>query len=208
MRYRDRSAAGAALAAELSFLAPYRPVVLGLVRGGVPVAAEVARSLGLPLDALVVRKLGLPASPELAFGALGPNGVRVLNEQISARLTPAEIDAVVRAESAELARRERLFRAGRPALDLTGGVALLVDDGLATGATARVAVAVARELGATRVVFAVPVGGRPALDQLARVADRVICPLVPRDFAAVSQFYDRFPQVTDAEVEWLLDSVR
>jgi predicted phosphoribosyltransferase len=208
MGYRDRSAAGAALATRLTRIAVDRPIVLGLVRGGVPVAAEIARQLRLPLDALVVRKLGVPQSPELAFGALGAGNVRVLNEMIAARLTHAEIEAVIRIESAELARREQVFRAGRPALDLTGRVALIVDDGLATGATARAAVTLARRLGAVRVVFAVPVGAQPALEQLARDADQVICPLAPRDFGAVSQFYDAFPQVTDAEVAAALDSAR
>jgi len=207
MSYPDRRAAGAALAARLADLGITEPaIVLGLVRGGVPVAAEIAQRLGLPLDVLVVRKLGVPWAPEVAFGALGPRGVRVLNEDISARLTPEEIAAVVRHESAELHRRERRFRAGRPELDLAGQTALIVDDGLATGATARAAVAVARKLHAARIVLAVPVGSVEAVDQLGELADEVVCPLTPPDFGAVSRFYDNFAQVSDAEVVSLLES--
>jgi predicted phosphoribosyltransferase len=178
--------------------------VLGLVRGGVPVADRVARSLGAPLDVLVVRKLGVPWSPELAFGALGPGGVRVLNRGVSERLGEDEIDAVVAYEQAELTRRESRYREGRPPLDLIGRVAVLVDDGLATGATAAVAVAVARQLGAARVVLAVPVGAAEAVAWLREIADEVCCPLVPDDFGAVSRFYRSFEQVSDDEVTDLL----
>jgi predicted phosphoribosyltransferase len=206
MTYADRIAAGAALAAHL---APYanRPdvVVLGLVRGGVPVAAEVARRLAVPLDVLVVRKLGVPWAPEVAFGAVGPGDVRVLNPDIASRLTVEEVGAVVRHESVELARRERRYRADRPPLALTGRVALVVDDGLATGATARAAVAVARQLGASEVVVAVPVGSIEAVTQLSTLADRVVCPTMPDDFGAVSRFYDDFGQISDAEVIALLE---
>jgi putative phosphoribosyl transferase len=179
-------------------------IVLGLVRGGVPVASAVADALRLPLDALVVRKLGVPWAPEVAFGALGPAGVQVLNQQVSSRLTAAEIASVIQQESAELVRRERIFRSGRPPLDLTGRDALVIDDGLATGATARAAVEVARRLGAERVVLAVPVGSSQAVQHLNSVADEVVCPWVPRDFDAVSRFYTSFPQVSDGEVVALL----
>jgi putative phosphoribosyl transferase len=225
MTYADRRAAGAALAEQLAAYggAVRQPgqvdvadsgaaqrdgdvLVLGLVRGGVPVAAEVARRLALPLDALVVRKLGVPWAPEVAFGALGPGGVRVLNEEISTRLTPEEVGAVVRHESAELTRRERRFRGNRPRLELAGRTALIIDDGLATGATARAAVAVARQLQAAWIVFAVPVAAAEAVDRLRRLADEVICPLAPADFGAVSRFYDDFGQVSDAEVASLLRS--
>jgi putative phosphoribosyl transferase len=203
--YRDRRDAGAALAERLADRAG-RPdvVVLGLVRGGVPVAAEVARRLGVPLDALVVRKLGVPWAPEVAFGAVGPGGVRVLNEEIASRLQPAAVNAVVQHEEEELDRRERRYRISRGPLDLTGREAILVDDGLATGATARAAVAVARGLGAARVTVAVPVGSREAVEQLRTVADEVVCPLVPPRFGAVSRYYDDFGQVGDAEVIRLL----
>ena len=204
MTYADRRAAGAMLAGHLTSFAGSSAIVLGLVRGGVPVAASVARKLRLPLDALVVRKLGVPWAPEVAFGAVGPGGVQVLNKLTSAHLTTAEIEAVVRDESAELTRREKIFRAGRPPLDLTGHDALVVDDGLATGATARAAVEVARRLGAERVVLAVPVGSEQGVRQLREVADEVVCPWVPRQFDAVSRFYDSFHQVSDDEVVALL----
>ncbi len=197
--FRDRAEAGAQLAALVVGRGYPAPVVLGLVRGGVPVAAPIARALGVALDVLVVRKLGVPWLPEVAFGALGPGGVRVLNAQIADRLEPTEIAEVTEAETAELIRRERLYRPGRPAPSLAGHTALLVDDGLATGATARAAVRIAGDLGATRVVVAVPVGSPAAVERVARAAE-VLCPLVPPDFAAVSRYYDHFPQVSDAEV--------
>jgi putative phosphoribosyl transferase len=202
--YRDRAEAGAFLA-DLAVVREYpNPMVLGLVRGGVPVAAPVARALGAELDVLVVRKLGVPWLPEVAFGALGPGGVRVLNPSIADRLDPAEIAEVIEAEEAELARREQLYRPGRPPPALPGHTALLVDDGLATGATARAAVRIARDLGADRVVVAAPVGSDQAVAWVEKAADEVICPLVPPDFAAVSRFYDKFPQVSDREVAHLL----
>jgi predicted phosphoribosyltransferase len=205
MTYRDRRSAGAALAEHLTGYAD-RPdvVVLGLVRGGLPVAAEVARRLRVPLDAMVVRKLGVPWAPEVAFGAVGPHGVHVLNPDIAARLPEEAVTDVVTSESAELARRERRYRADRPPLALTDRVVVLVDDGLATGASARAAVAVARALGARRVVVAVPVGSAQAAAQLAAEADEVVCPWLPLDFGAVSRFYDDFGQVHDAEVVALL----
>jgi predicted phosphoribosyltransferase len=210
--YTDRRAAGAILAERLSAYAGpsadevdrSSALVLGLVRGGVPVAAAIADALRLPLDALVVRKLGVPWAPEVAFGALGPTGVQVLNEQVSSRLTPAEIEMVLRQEAAELVRREQIFRSDRPPLDLTGHDALVIDDGLATGATARAAVEVARRLGAARVVLAVPVGSAQAVHHLREVADEVVCPWVPHHFDAVSRFYKSFPQVSDGEVVALL----
>ncbi|MER7165629.1 phosphoribosyltransferase family protein [Micromonospora sp. NPDC000207] len=199
--YSDRAEAGATLAEDLSRLAG-RPdvVVLGLVRGGVPVARVVADSLGAPLDVLVVRKLGHPSAPEVAFGALGPGGVEVLNEAVAERIDPADIAEVRRREQAELDRRERRYRAGRAPLDLTGRTAVVVDDGLATGATARAAVEVSRRLGANRVVLAVPVGSAEAYDLLAAAADEVVCPLVPAGFGAVGAYYDDFHEVDDDEV--------
>lgn len=205
MGYRNRLEAGAALADRLADYAARTDVLaLGLVRGGVPVAAEVARRLGVPLDALVVRKLGVPWAPEVAFGALGPGDVQVLNEEISSRLDPDEMAPVIRHETAELRRRERLFRLGRGDLDLTGLVALIIDDGLATGATAGAAVAVARALSAARVVLAAPVGAVAAVDRLRRLADEVVCPLTATEFGSVSRYYDDFRQIGDAEVSRLL----
>lgn len=203
--YGDRRQAGAALA---ELLGDYRGrddvIVLGLVRGGVPVAAETAQRLGVPLDVLVVRKLGVPWAPEVAFGALGPRGVRVLNHEIADRLDQRDIDAVTERETEELARRERAYRPDRPPLDLTDTVAIVVDDGLATGATARAAVEVTRTLGAAEVVVAVPVGSTEAVGLLEHAADRVVCPVTPLDFGAVSRFYGDFRQVTDDEVRELL----
>ena len=205
--YRDRTAAGAALADRLEkYAGQPNLTVLGLVRGGVPVAAVVADRLGAPLDVLVVRKIGVPWAPEVAFGALGPGGVVVLNPDISTRLTEEEMAAVRRRESDELARREQRYRAGLPPLNLAGHTAIVVDDGLATGATARAAVAVARQLGATRVVLAVPVGSADAVAVLRTAVDELVCPLVPPGFGAVSRFYDEFDQVPDATVVALLDS--
>lgn len=205
--FRDREAAGGELAGYLSRYAGRPDVtVLGLVRGGVPVAAAVASHLGAALDVLVVRKLGVPWAPEVAFGALGPGGVHVLNDEIIARLERADIAGVVRQEAAELERREQKYRAGRPPLDLRGRIAVIVDDGLATGATARAAVAVARRLGAVRVVVAVPVGSAEAVRLLETEADEVVCPVAPDDFGAVSRFYDDFRQVGDDTVTRLLNA--
>jgi putative phosphoribosyl transferase len=204
-RYRDRADAGEALAERLADHAGRADVVvLGLVRGGVPVAAAVARHLGVPLDVLVVRKLGVPWAPEVAFGALGPGGVRVLNADIADRLDAEQVAAVTRNEAAELRRREARYRGGQPPLELSGRTAIIVDDGLATGATARAAVAVARRLGAARVLVAVPVGSPDAYLAVARAADGLVCPLTPPDFGAVSRYYADFHQVSDDEVAALL----
>ncbi|MDG6101293.1 phosphoribosyltransferase [Dactylosporangium aurantiacum] len=207
MAFRDRQEAGAALAELLTGYADRPDVIaLGLVRGGMPVAAEVATRLHVPLDALVVRKLGVPWAPEVAFGAIGPGGVQVLNPEI--RLEPHEMDPVIRHETTELRRRDRLFRIGRDPLDLTGRVALIVDDGLATGATAGAAIAVARALRAARVVLAAPVGATQAVDRLSLTADEVVCPVTSDYFGAVSRYYDDFRQIPDAEVTRLLSRCR
>ncbi|HKT05830.1 MAG TPA: phosphoribosyltransferase family protein [Rugosimonospora sp.] len=203
--YRDRDHAGDVLAAELRGYAGHPDAcVLGLVRGGVPVAARVAAALRLPLDALVVRKLGVPWAPEVAFGALGPGGVRVLNEQVVRVLDARAVAKVTAREAAGLARWEKRYRAGRSRLELAGRTVIVVDDGLATGATAQAAVAVVRGLGATRVVLAVPVGSAPAVAWLRETADEVVCPLVPASFGAVSRYFDAFEQVTEDAVSALL----
>ncbi|KAB1900527.1 phosphoribosyltransferase [Micromonospora sp. AMSO1212t] len=199
--YRDRAEAGRELAERLTDLAG-RPdvIVLGLVRGGVPVARVVADRLGAPLDVLVVRKLGVPWAPEVAYGALGPGGVQVLNEMVAGRISENDRAQVRRREQAELERREQRYRGGRPPLDLTDRTAVIVDDGLATGATARAAVQVARHLGAARVLVAVPVGSEQAYDMLAADADTVVSSQLPHDFAAVGAYYEDFHEVSDDEV--------
>jgi putative phosphoribosyl transferase len=199
--YRDREAAGEVLAGLLRGYAQRADVlVLGLVRGGVLVAAAVARRLDVALDVLVVRKLGVPWAAEVAFGALGPGGVQVVNDDIAGRLWPEEIADVVRREAAELRRLEAIFRRGRGPLDLAGRTAILVDDGLATGATARAAVVAAHRLGAARVVLAAPVGSPEAVEALEADADEVVCPLRPARFNAVGRYYRDFHQVTEIEV--------
>ena|SRR5437867_1674317 len=206
-RYPDRRAAGQALAARLGHCARLPgAIVLALPRGGVPVAHEVARELGLPLDVFIVRKLGVPRHEELAMGAIASGGVRVLNRQVidDLGLTQDVIEAVTAAELAELHRRERLYRAHRPPLDLRGRAVILIDDGLATGSTMRAAVAAVREQAAARVIVAVPVAPPDTCDTLARQADEVICPLRPHDFEAVGRWYEDFAQTTDEEVRALL----
>lgn len=208
-KYPDRRAAGQALAARLGHCEHVPGVlVLALPRGGVPVAHEVARELGLPLDVFIVRKLGVPGHEELAMGAIASGGVRVLNRQVIDDLgLPEEaIEAVTAAELAELQRRERLYRAQRPPLDLLGRTVILVDDGLATGSTMRAAVAAVREQGAARVIVAVPVAPPDTCDMLAGQADEVICPLRPHGFEAVGQWYEDFAQTTDEEVRALLEA--
>ncbi|NBE82301.1 phosphoribosyltransferase [Micromonospora rubida] len=206
--YRDREDAGRVLADRLAGLADRPDVtVLGLVRGGVPVARVVADRLHAPLDVLVVRKLGMPMAPEVAFGALGPNGVRVLNEAVAARVDPGDVAEVQRHEQVELERRERRYRAGRPPLDLTGRTAVIVDDGLATGATARAAVQVARRLDARRVVVAIPVGAEEAYEMLAAEADEVVCVRRPAGFGSVSSYYEDFHEVSDDEVTDMLTAI-
>jgi putative phosphoribosyl transferase len=203
--YANRQDAGDVLAAHLTRYANRSDVVvLGLVRGGVPVAARVAAALRAPLDVLVVRKLGVPWAPEVAFGALGPGGVAVHNPDVESHLSAADVAGVLHAEGDELARREATYRRSRPPLALTGKVALIVDDGLATGATARAAVAVARSMGARSVVVAVPVGAADSVAAVRAVADEVVCPLAPAGFGAVSRYYRSFPQTNDDEVVALL----
>jgi putative phosphoribosyl transferase len=205
-RFADRSDAGRQLAVALQGYRGPDVVVLGLPRGGVPVAAEVAHALGAPLDVLVVRKLGVPDQPELAFGAIGEGGVRVRNDAVLRRtgLEPGEAAAVEKIQRAELNRRVETYRGGKPGLPLTGRVALIVDDGFATGATARAAALVAREQGAQTVVLAAPIGAFGTVAALREVADDVVCLGAPAGFAAVGQGYDDFSQTSDAQVCALL----
>jgi len=206
VRFTDRTDAGQRLAKRLEHLRSENPVVLGLPRGGVPVAYEVATALRAPLDVLVVRKLGVPSQPELAMGAIGEGGVRVSNNDVIRRagVTEEEIAAVEERERADLDRQAQLFRAGRPAVDLAGRTAIIVDDGIATGATASAACEVARHLGAAKVVLAVPVGARESIDELWNIFDEVICTVTPHFFLAVGTWYDDFRHVPDDEVSALL----
>lgn len=180
-------------------------VVLGLPRGGVPVAAEVADALGAPLDVLVVRKLGLPFEPEVAMGAIGEEGVRTLDRVLMARagVTAVQLDEIESQERATLEERSRRLRALRRRVDLTGRTAIIVDDGIATGSTAMAACRVARLLGASRVVVAAPVGSPTAISRLTD-ADDVVCVLEPADFTAVGRHYLDFTATSDAEVEAVL----
>jgi putative phosphoribosyl transferase len=204
--FDDRADAGRRLARALTPLRGEHPVVLGLPRGGVPVAYEVARELGAPLDVLVVRKLGLPSQPELAVGAVGEDGVLVVNDDVltSSGLTPTQLGVLEEVGRAELEDRVQRFRGAHPRVPLTGRTAIVVDDGVATGATARAACRVAREHGARRVVLAVPVAASHTEAELREVVDDVVCLDHPYPFWAVGQVYRDFAQVTDAAVLDLL----
>lgn len=210
MRFRDRSEAGRHLAEVVrrADLGEGDAVVLGLPRGGVPVAFEVARGLDAPLDVIVVRKLGVPFQPELAMGAIGEGGVLVVNQDVlqAAALDAFDIDSVASRERAELDRRARQYRGGRPHLDLEGRCAVIVDDGIATGSTMRAACQVARALGAARIVIAVPVASRQAVAALRDVCDEMLCVEVPEPFYAVGEWYRDFTQTSDDEVVELLRS--
>ncbi len=202
MRFRDRSDAGRRLAGRLEHLRGEDVVVLGLPRGGVAVAAEVARALGAPLDVILVRKLGVPVQPELGMGAIGEGGTRVINPDVVryARVSEAEVAAVEEMERAELLRRARRYRGDRRRVSLAGRTAVVVDDGIATGSTARAACAVAKAQGAKRVVLAVPVAPAAAAGQLAGDADEFAILHAPEQFLAIGEWYDDFSQVTDEEV--------
>jgi predicted phosphoribosyltransferase len=206
-RFRDRREAGRLLAAQLSAYAS-RPdvLVLALPRGGVPVAAEVARALGAPLDVFVVRKLGVPGHEEFALGAIATGGVRVLNDDVvrALRIPDRVIDAVAAKEQEELARRERLYRGDRPPLDVRGRTVILVDDGLATGATMHAAIKALRQQQPARIVVAVPTASPETCDELKREVDEVICATMPDPFYAVGLWYEDFSQTTDEEVRELL----
>ncbi len=206
MSFLDRSDAGRRLANRMLHLRGEDVVVLALPRGGVPVAAEVARALGAPLDVIVVRKLGVPVQPELGMGAIGEGDVRIINPEVVAiaHVTDAEIATVERRERAELDRRARRFRGDRPRTPLAGRTAVIIDDGIATGSTARAACEVARAQGAARVVLAVPVAPPSACAALAAGADEVICLETPAHFLAIGEWYQDFSQTGDREVVSLL----
>ena len=203
--FRNRAEAGRRLASALRHLAGRNDVlVLGLPRGGVPVVYEVAKALGAPLDVFVVRKLGVPGHREFAFGAIASGGVRVLTEEIGRRLDPRIVDAVTAAEQDELRRREYAYRGESPPLDVAGKTVILVDDGLATGASMRAAVGALRALGPARIVVAVPTAAPQACDDFRKEVDEVICADTPAHFIAVGERYDDFSDTSDEEVRWLL----
>jgi putative phosphoribosyl transferase len=201
MLFHDRKEAGASLAEALLHYRDEHPIVLGLPRGGIPVAAEIARRLSAPLDLLIVRKIGCPWQPEYAIGAIAP-GVTVLNdEEIRALgIRPDQLDATIARERRELERREAVYRKGRPPLDVRDRVVILVDDGLATGTTALAAIKALRALGPRRIIFAAPVCAPDSATNLGRHADEVICLRLPPRFRAVGLHYDDFSPTTDAEV--------
>lgn len=208
--FPDRAEAGRLLGLKLAKYAGAADViVLGLPRGGVPVAYEVARALRVPLDVFIVRKLGVPGFEELAVGAIASGGVRVLNEEVYNALPNADeiIETVTQRESAELERREHEYRDGRPAPELQNKTVILIDDGLATGATMRAAVAALRQRGAAKIVVAVPVGPPDTCKEFEDVADEVVCASAPEFFQAVGQYYEDFSQTSDDEVRELLAKV-
>ena len=205
--FANRAEAGRLLAEKLEKYASRNDVViLGLPRGGVPVAYEVAKRLHAPLDVLIVRKLGVPGFEELAAGAIASGGVRVLNEAVVGAIPFASeaIEAVTARETAELQRREQIYREGRPAPGLQDKIAILVDDGLATGATMRVAVKALRQQNAANIIVAVPVGPTDTCRELAHEADEAICLSTPPFFQAVGQYYEDFSQTSDDDVRELI----
>jgi putative phosphoribosyl transferase len=206
MAFRDRAEAGRRLAALLGDLAGEGAVVLGVPRGGVPVAAEVARALGAPLDVAVVRKVGAPVQPELAIGAVAEGGVALEDRSAAERVgvSPAELQRLVAGARAEVAARVRALRGDAPPPDLRGATAVIVDDGLATGLTDLAALAWARERGAARVVVAAPVGSEQAVALLREAADRCECVLVPARFGSVGRWYGDFGPVSDDRVRAIL----
>jgi putative phosphoribosyl transferase len=206
-RFRDRAQAGHLLVARLAAYAN-RPdaLVLALPRGGVPVGYEVARALHVPLDVMIVRKLGVPGQEELALGAIASGGVCALNDDVIRALGIPEdlIHEVATREQHEVERSERLYRQGRPALEMHRRTAILVDDGMATGATMRAAVGAVKQQQPARIIIAVPVAASDTCEELAEEADEVVCLLRPRAFLAVGSWYQRFSQTTDEEVADLL----
>jgi len=210
MRFLDRADAGRQLAKTLTAAYGGRSdiVVLGLPRGGVPVAFEVARELRAPLDVFLVRKLGVPGHPELAMGAIAEGGVEVLNDELIRDLGIPQkmVQEVAVRERMELDRRDTLYRGGRPLPAVRGRIVILVDDGLATGSTMQAAVTALRRLEPARIVVAAPVGAQETCDRLGQFANEVVCLIAPQQFQAVGLWYDAFTQTTDDEVKRLVGS--
>jgi putative phosphoribosyl transferase len=208
MIFRDRTEAGKALAGRLGHYAGREDViVLGIPRGGVTVAFEVAQALAAPLEAFICRKLGTPGEAQLAFGAIAPGGVRVLDQKIISALgiSGEDIETITSEQRKELERREQLYRGDRPVPSVKGRVAILVDDGIATGSSMLAALRALRKLDPGRIVVAVPVASQPARARLSQEADEFVCLDAPRAFYAIAQFYDNFEPVTDEEVQALLE---
>jgi putative phosphoribosyl transferase len=207
MRFTDRAAAGRTLSGHLLGYAHRRDVlVLGLPRGGVPVAARVASALDVPLDLFLVRKLGVPGQPELAMGAIAEGGIEIINDDLVEELhiSPEQIRLVAARERAELERRAIHYRGARPQPSIAGLTIILVDDGLATGSTMQAALVALRRLHPARIVAAAPVAARATADRLASYADEVVTVIVPEHFRAVGQWYEAFDQTTDEEVQMLM----
>jgi putative phosphoribosyl transferase len=204
--FTDRAEAGRVLAGRVASLALTDPVVLALPRGGVPVAHEIAERLGVPIDVLVTRKIGCPGQPELGVGAIAEGGEPVFDVELLRRLglTERDLDTTIRRERAELARRVTAYRGDRALPPIKGRDAVVVDDGLATGGTARAALGAVRGEGASRVVLAVPVGAAQTVLELSADADEVVVLAAPSAFRAVGQWYQHFEQLTDADVLALL----
>jgi putative phosphoribosyl transferase len=207
--FEDRDDAARRLARMLADVPMDDGVVLGLPRGGVPIAARISLELHLPLDVLIVRKLGVPLHPEIAMGAIGEDGVRVIDENLvrALHVRPEEVEAVERRERAVLRTRVGRLRSGRAPLDLHGRTALIVDDGIATGATATAACQVARAKGAARVIVATPVGSPEVMERV-EGADEVVCLLQPRNFRSVGEYYRNFEPTSDDEVAAILAVAR
>ena len=206
--YQNREHAGRVLGQRLlSGVSDANILVLGLPRGGIVVAYEVAHALKVELDVFLVRKLGMPGDEEFAIGAIAAGGIRVLNEEAirQFRVSQEAIDRVIAKEQRELERRERLYREGRPALSLRGRTIVLVDDGLATGSTMMAACRALRAETSRRIIAAVPVASVTACDYIRQVADEVVCGMMPESFVAIGSWYENFSQTTDAEVRALLE---
>jgi len=205
--FTDRREAGERLAVALQANTHEHPIVLALPRGGVPVGAEVARALNAPLDVVNVRKLGAPTNPEFAFGAVGEGGVVIVDDPTITALGISDRarDRLIAEANSEIETRVHTLRGGRELTDVTGRTVIVVDDGLATGATAAAAIAVLRQLGAKRIVLAVPTGSHQAVHRLTALCDAVVCLDIPEDFGSVGSQYESFPQVTEREV---LESLR
>lgn len=205
-RFTDRAHAGRELGSRLSHLAAKNAIVLALPRGGLPVAYEIAHALRAPLDVINVRKLGVPWHEELALGAVATGGVRVLNNDVimAAGATREDLENVTRLQQLEIDRRERLYRSGRPAPDLRGRTVIIVDDGVATGATVRAAISVVRAQAPARLVVAVPVAQASVAEELAREVDEFVALLTPSDLYAIGLWYEAFPQLKDGDVQSIL----